>query len=198
MTDPIDELATRWQNAQDVDSTIQLCEALSAVRTTLVQQVADFAQVKFASNVPVLIAVARMYMRSNKHAEAQSVLVAAGKIAPRDGLVYRVLGEVLLRRGDADRAEKVFERAVQFGQTDEETKTWLERARVFKPTQGKAGSRAVAAEIARTAPLGPLATRGQDFDEDETAVRSPPSSAAPNKPAAEITVGSRRRIASIR
>ncbi len=178
MTDPIDELATRWQNAQDVDSTIQLCEALSAVRTTLVQQVADFAQVKFASNVPVLIAVARMYMRSNKHAEAQSVLVAAGKIAPRDGLVYRVLGEVLLRRGDADRAEKVFERAVQFGQGDEETKTWLERAHVFKPMQGKAGSRAVAAEIARTAPLGPNAARSgaRDFDEDETAVRAPPSS----------------------
>jgi predicted Zn-dependent protease len=183
MTDPIDDLAARWQTSQDVDSTIRLCDALSAVRTTLVQQVADFAQVKFASNVPVLVAVARMYMRSNKHAEAQSVLVAAGKIAPRDGLVYRVLGEVLLRRGDADRAEKVFERAVQFGLNDEETKTWLERARVFKPMQGKAGSRAVAAEIARTAPVAPdkAAPRNmRDFDEDETAVRSP---SVPHPPA---------------
>ena len=173
MSDPIDDLAVRWQASQDVDSTIQLCDALSAVRTTLVQQVADFAQVKFASNVPVLVAVARMYMRANKHAEAQSVLVAAGKIAPRDGLVYRVLGEVLLRRGDADRAEKVFERAQQFGQNDEETKTWLERSRVFKPMQGKAGSRAVAAEVARTAPVAPAQRSPNDFDEDETAVRSP-------------------------
>ncbi len=183
MTDPIDELAARWQTTQDVSSTIQLCDALSAVRTTLVQQVADFAQVKFSSNVPVLVAVARMYMRSNKHAEAQSVLVAAGKIAPRDGLVYRVLGEVLLRRGDADRAEKVFERAMQFGQNDEETKTWLERCRVFKPMQGKAGSRAVAAEIARTAPLvAPQVApaRPNDFDEDATAVRSPTSSPGHN------------------
>lgn len=176
--DPIDELEGRWKKSQDVDSTIQLCDALSAVRTTLVQQVADFAQVKFASNVPVLIAVSRMYMRANKLAEAQSVLVAAGKIAPRDGLVYRVLGEVLLRRGDADRAEKVFERAAQFGQNDEQTKTWLERSRVFKAMQSKAGSRAVAAEIARTAPLDPPkadSSNGHDFDEAETEIRMNPA-----------------------
>ncbi|HEY2368468.1 MAG TPA: hypothetical protein VGH87_18855, partial [Polyangiaceae bacterium] len=181
--DPIDDLEGRWKKSQDVDSTIQLCDALSAVRTTLVQQVADFAQVKFASNVPVLIAVSRMYMRANKLAEAQSVLVAAGKIAPRDGLVYRVLGEVLLRRGDADRAEKVFERAAQFGQNDEQTKTWLERSRVFKAMQAKAGSRAVAAEIARTAPLDPPAkadsSNGHDFDEAETEIRMQPAPSAP-------------------
>jgi predicted Zn-dependent protease len=183
--DPIEELEGRWKKSQDVDSTIQLCEALSAVRTTLVQQVADFAQVKFASNVPVLIAVSRMYMRSSKLAEAQSVLVAAGKIAPRDGLVYRVLGEVLLRRGDADRAEKVFERAAQFGQNDELTKTWLERSRVFKSMQTKAGSRAVAAEIARTAPLDSPkmdSGNGHDFDEAETEIRmqaAPPAPPAP-------------------
>jgi len=195
MTDRIDELAARWQSSQDVDSTIQLCDALSAVRTTLVQQVADFAQVKFSSNVPVLIAVARMYMRSNKHAEAQSVLVAAGKIAPRDGMVYRVLGEVLLRRGDADRAEKVFERALQFGLNDDETKTWLERARVFKPMQSKAGSRAVAAEIARTAPAAPAPPPqrpAHDYEEDETAVRIPP----PNAPIAAAYAGNNGGVAA--
>ncbi len=170
MTDSIDALEDRWKKSQDADTTIQLCEALSAQRTTLVQQVADFAQLKYASNVPVLVAVARMYMRTNKLAEAQSVLVAAGKIAPRDGLVYRTLGEVLLRRGDADRAEKVLERAMQFGLVDDATKTWIERARVFKPMQTKAGSRAVAAEIARAAPVEAVPAK-EEFEDVETEVR---------------------------
>ena len=182
MTDPIDALADRWKKSQDVDSTIELCDALSAVRTTLVQQVADFAQVKFASNVPVLVAVAGMYMRANKLAEAQSVLVAAGKVAPRDAMVYRLLGEVLLRRGDADRAEKVIERAVQFGAKDDQTKTWLERARVFKTMQAKAGSRAVAAEVARTSPLGPPDATSGEFEEAETEVRIQSSPATANGP----------------
>ncbi len=175
--DLLDELESRWKKSQDVDTTIQLCNALSATKTTLVQQVADFAQVKYASNVPVLVAVSRMYMRANKLAEAQGVLVAAGKIAPRDGLVYRVLGEVLLRRGDADRAEKVFERAMQFGQNDDQLRTWIERSRVFKAMQAKAGSRAVAAEVARAAPLErPLANLSSldssgEFEDAETEVR---------------------------
>ncbi len=186
--DPIDELAQRWKATQDAASTIHLCDALTSsgqVRTTLVQQVADFAQVKFASNVPVLLAVARMYMRSHKLAEAQSVLVAAGKIAPRDGLVYRVLGEVLIRRGDAERAEKVLERAVQFGQKDNETQTWLERTRVFKSMQAKAGVRAVAAEVARTAPLEMMpAPNLLDDHDEETATEVRIQSAPPpsNKP----------------
>ena len=190
MTDAIDELAERWRKAPDVDSTIQLCDALSVVRGTLVQQVADFAQAKFSSNVPVLIAVAGMYVRTNKLAEAQSVLVAAGKIAPRDPMVYRVLGEVLLRRGDAERAEKVLERAIQFGAQDEITKTWIERARVFKAMQAKAGSRAVAAEVARAAPIDAGTPRAEangsgEFEEAETEVRIPsvPSAPPPNGPA---------------
>jgi len=181
MTDSIDDLEDRWKKSQDVDTTIQLCEALSARRTTLVQQVADFAQLKYSSNVPVLVAVASMYMRTNKLAEAQSVLVAAGKVAPRDGVVYRTLGEVLLRRGDADRAEKVLERAIQFGLLDDATKTWIERARVFKPMQAKAGSRAVAAEIARAAPVEvpSSAPAKEEFEDVETEVRlqSVPASA---------------------
>src|SRR5581483_11279635 len=99
------------------------------------------------------------------------------------------------RRGDADRAEKVFERAAQFGQTDEQTKTWLERSRVFKAMQAKAGSRAVAAEIARTAPLeSPKAdagSNGHDFDEAETEVRMQPS--VPPPPAAPAIVAPKER-----
>lgn len=174
MTDSIDDLSQRWKRNPDAPSTIALCEALrGSVRTTLVQQVADFAQSKYGSNVPVLVAVARMYMNTHKLAEAQSVLVAAGKVAPRDGLVYRVLGEVLLRRGDAERAEKVLERALQFGLADGETKMWIERARVYKPMQTRAGARAVAAEVARTAPAEPRVMQ-DSFSDIETEVKDAP------------------------
>lgn len=177
MTESIDELAARWKKQPDAPTTIALCDALNgSVRTTLVQQVADFASAKLNSNVPVLIAVARMYMGSHKLSEAQSILVAAGKIAPREGIVYRVLGEVLLRRGDADRSEKVFERALQFGSDDSDTRMWLERAKVYRPIQAKAGARAVAAEVARTAPAAPPKTEArapmESFSDAETAIRN--------------------------
>lgn len=181
MTDSIDELSQRWKRNPDPGSTIALCEALrGSVRTTLVQQVADFASTKYATNVPVLVAVARMYMNTHKLAEAQSVLVAAGKIAPRDGMVYRVLGEVLLRRGDAERSEKVFERALQFGMADGDTKMWLERARVYKPMQTKAGARAVAAEVARSAPAEPARAQQESFSDIETEVKDLPRDVGPS------------------
>jgi Tfp pilus assembly protein PilF len=155
MSDNLDQLADRWKKNPDADTTIQLCGALrGSVRMTLVQQVGSLAVQKHASNVPVLLAVAKMYMMTQRLAEAQSVLVAAGKISPREGMIYRTLGEILLRRGDAARAEKVFERAVSFGADNDETRMWLERTRVYKAMQAKAGSRAVASEVARTVPLG--------------------------------------------
>src|SRR5690606_38096532 len=66
-------------------------------------------------DVGALLAAARMYADADRLDDAQSVLVAAGRLAPREGEVYRWLGEVLLRRGDVERAERVLEKAVQFG-----------------------------------------------------------------------------------
>ncbi len=152
MPDPIDALSHRWKQNPDAPSTIALCEALRGTsRPTLVQQVGELATQKHGGQVPVLIAVARMYLDAQRLSDAQAVLVTAGKVAPRDGIVYRWLGEVLLRRGDAERAEKVLERAAQLGSQDPDTGLWLERARVFKVVQAKAGSRAVAMEIAAAA-----------------------------------------------
>jgi len=149
MAEPIDELVQRWKQSPSPAATIALCDALRATpRGPLVQQVGEFATQRHATDVGVLISVARMYMESHRLGDAQAVLVAAGKQAPRDGLIYRWLGEVLLRRGDAERAEKVLERALQLGARDPEAQLWLERARVFRPMQAKAGTRAVAAEVA--------------------------------------------------
>jgi tetratricopeptide (TPR) repeat protein len=149
---PIDELVQRWKQNPSPAATVALCDALRAApRAPLIQQVGEIATQRHAGDVGVLVSVARMYMEASRFGDAQAVLVAAGKRAPRDGAVYRWLGEVLLRRGDAERAEKVIERAIQLGAKDPDVQLWLERARVFRPMQAKAGPRAVAEEVAQTA-----------------------------------------------
>jgi predicted Zn-dependent protease len=165
MPDPIEELIHRWKQNPSPGSTIALCDALRASpRGPLVQQVGEFATQRHARDVSVLVSVARMYMEARRFADAQAVLVAAGKQAPRDGAIYRWLGEVLLRRGDADRAEKVLERAVQLGERGSDADLWLERARTFRPMQARAGARVVAAEVAHI-----VDRAASDSGEDTTA-----------------------------
>src|SRR5258708_15482132 len=152
MADPIDELVQRWKQNPSPATTVALCDALRvSPRGPLVQQVGEFATQRHSNDVKVLVSVARMYMETSRFADAQTVLVAAGKLAPRDGKVYRWLGEVLLRRGDADRAEKVLTRAIQLGAGDPDVKVWMERARSYRPMQASAGGGAVAAEVAQAA-----------------------------------------------
>lgn len=162
MADPIDDLVQRWKHNPSAATTIALCEALrDNPRKALVTEVGGSAAQQHAGNVTVLVSVARMYIQVEALAEAQNLLVAAGRHAPRDTRVYRWLGEVLLRRGDATRAEKVLERAVQLGTGIQpgklgasdlaEAKLWLERSRVFRPMQASAGEFTVAAEVIQTA-----------------------------------------------
>jgi tetratricopeptide (TPR) repeat protein len=179
MADPIDELVQRWKQNPSAGATIALCEALrGSARGALVVQVGELATQRHSSDVSVMLAVARMYLHSNKLGEAQSTLVTAGKLAPREGAVYRWLGETLLRRGDAERAEKVLERAIQLGAKDAEARLWLERARVFRPMQQKAGTRAVAAEVAHVAQaqsgLPPARAPMDSFTDTTTVVRDMP------------------------
>jgi hypothetical protein len=151
MDETIDVLVSRWRDNPTPTMTVALCDALRGSSSDLVVQVGQYAAQRHAADVSVLLSVARMYLDSSRFADAQNVLVTAGKQAPRDGDIYRWLGETLLRRGDADRAEKVLQRAIQLGADGPDARVWLERARVFRPMQAKAGTRAVAAEVAHTA-----------------------------------------------
>jgi tetratricopeptide (TPR) repeat protein len=162
MADPIDELVQRWKRNPSAATTVALCEALrDNPRRALVNEVGGLAAQRHASDVTVLVSVAQMYIQADLLAEAQNLLVAAGRGAPRDTRVYRWLGEVLLRKGDATRAEKVLERAVQLGTGSvpgtagaedlAEARLWLERSRVFRPMQASAGEFTVAAEVVQTA-----------------------------------------------
>lgn len=136
------------------------------------------------ADVGGLIASARKFMDVGRLDDAQAALLAAGRVQPRDGEIYRWLGEVLLRRGDAERAEKVLEKAVQFGSKTSAIPV-LEEARGLIPTQHAAGEGAVSELVAQsrasrgigrsdvTGPLAgyrPLAPESEG--EIETAIRS--------------------------
>src|SRR6476659_7181771 len=125
----IDDLYARWQRNPDAGVTVALCDALrGGGRPDLVEVVGSRAR---QLDVKAMLAAARMYLDFGRLDDAQSLLVAAGRLAPHDGDVYRWLGEVLLRRGDAERAEKVLERALQFGAKDADAGAWLDRARAL-------------------------------------------------------------------
>lgn len=150
MPESIDDLYEKWQRNPDVSRTVMLCEALrGSQRQDLVEIVGSYASRQL--DVNALTAAARMYTDTGRLDDAQQVLIAAGRLAPRDGDVYRYLGEVLLRRGDAERAEKVLERAMHFGAKDGSAGLWLDRARALLPTQQSSGMMAVAQEIAKAA-----------------------------------------------
>ncbi len=178
--DPIDVLVQRWQRDPNASTTVALCDALrDSPRVPLVEQVGELAAQRYPNDVAVLLSVARMYIESSRFAEAQNVLVAAGKQSPRDPHVYRWLGETLLRKGDAERAHKVFERAIQLGARDAETRLWYERAVGFRPLQASAGNAAVAAELAHS----PEGARPRLDSEGPTTIerRPPPAThAAPS------------------
>ena len=162
LSDSIEDLAQRWKHNPDASGAVVLCDMLRQSgptrRAALVDEVGKLATSKHAGDARVLLAVAKLYVEAQRLSDAQAALITAGRIAPRDAVVYRWLGEVLLRRGDAERAEKVLDRARQLGASDPETALWLDRAKVFKPVQAKAGARAVAVEVAQTAvhPITPL------------------------------------------
>lgn len=173
MADSFEVLLGRWKVQRDAATTLALCDALRITsRPEVLDAVGEHVRLHLSSNVAALLATARLFLEYDRLAEAQTALVAAGKAAPRDAAVYRWLGEVLLRRGDAERAEKVFERALGFGAKDAKTQEWLDRCRALRGTQAAKGTRAVAAEIAKRYPLvraaapGPLT--GEEEDDGET------------------------------
>jgi predicted Zn-dependent protease len=181
MPDPIDELAQRWKRNPSAATTLALCDALrDHPRRPLVEQVGKVAEQRHAKDLDVQVSVARMYIESARLSSAQAVLVAAGKLAPRDARVYRWLGEVLLRRGDAERAEKVLRRAIQLGFREPEAELWLERARVFLPIQATAGQAAVAAEIANTGTGEPNGSAPDIVTESELEIVAESRLAAPS------------------
>src|SRR5215207_9414292 len=102
----LEELLNSWRSNPDADATIAVCSYLgSSKRDELIREVGASAETWHAADGNVMLAVGRMYLEAGMLQDAQTGLVAAGKADPRDARAFRYLGEVLLRRGDALRAD---------------------------------------------------------------------------------------------
>ncbi|MES1186083.1 MAG: hypothetical protein ABUL60_19885 [Myxococcales bacterium] len=149
----LEELLKSWRSNPDADATVAVCSFLgSSKRDDLIREVGASAETWHAGDAAVMLAVGRMYLEGNMLQEAQTALVAAGKANASDPRPFRFLGEVLLRRGDALRADKVLARALQLGAASDEVELWHERAVLYSALQKRVGPEAVAAEVARSMP----------------------------------------------
>lgn len=134
---------------------------------------------RWASDPRVLVGLGRVQLQVGKLGDAQQTLVAAGRADPNAREPYRYLGEVLLRRGDAARAERMLEKAVEIERRepvagDESAQEWLQRARGLKSLQDAQGEGAVAAEVASQ-----LAARRASVPPPSRSLR-PPAAAQPD------------------
>jgi hypothetical protein len=198
----LDELLAAWRANPDSDSTVALATYLGVSgREELIREVGSNAETWHQADCAVMLAVGRMYLDAGLLPEAQAALVAAGKADARDGRAFRYLGEVLLRRGDATRAEKVLARAVQLGVGDSETRLWHERSVVYVALQKRVGPQAVATEVERTLPrkisIPPptfgAGTGSYPGEEEETNPRAPPRSLTAPTPAVSAEGNTGRR-----
>jgi tetratricopeptide (TPR) repeat protein len=176
MAESVDALFARWRQNGDVQTTIALCEAVTdAPRADIGRSVGPIVKAKFGAHAGALVAAGRMQLALGDLEDAQDMFVRAGKVAPKDGDIYRFLGETLLRKGDAERAAKVLERAVSFGAKSGDADLWLERARGLFSIQKSNGASAVAAEVARAGLAKPVTRpmRAQllSASDDETLIR---------------------------
>jgi tetratricopeptide (TPR) repeat protein len=152
----LDDLLGAWRSNPDADSTVALCAyAGGSGHDDLVREIGTTAETWHARDASVMLSVGRMYLDAGFLPEAQAALVAAGKVDPTSPKPFRFLGEVLLRRGDAIRAEKVLARAMQLGMDDAECRHWHDRASFYMALQKRVGAPAVATEVAKALPKAP-------------------------------------------
>lgn len=187
----LDQLLAAWRSNPDADSTVALCAYAGASgQEALLREIGRSAETWHARDAAVMIAVGRMYLDAGLLPEAQAALVIAGKADANSPQPFRFLGEVLLRRGDAIRAEKVLARAMQLGLSDAETRHWHDRSSFYMALQKRIGAPAVAAEVAKALPKAlsiPVpAMRPQPFSSEE--ITNPGGGAVtPFEPSDEIS-----------
>src|SRR6187551_189628 len=162
----LEDLLATWRNNPSADATLQICGRLGvAQRAEWVREVGAVAETWHQKNRPVMLAVGRMYLDAGLLDEAQTAFVSASKADSLAPEPFRWLGEVLLRRGDAIRAEKVLGRALELGEATRVTFELRDRAHNLAQLQERSGSQSVAAEVARALPTQAIAVGGGVFME---------------------------------
>jgi len=158
--DPIVARIRAWARRPTAEDTLALIEELRrnpGLRGQHVEGLARAVTQRHAGDPRILVGIGRLQLAVGKLSDAQQTLVTAGRADPNARDPYRYLGEVLLRRGDATRAERMLEKAVEIerlnpgvaaADADESSSDWLQRARTLKTVQDAQGEGAVAAEVA--------------------------------------------------
>lgn len=148
-------------------------EAGSTQKDLLAQAGRD-AMERFPADAEVHVAVGRMYLLAEELPDAEHALRLAANLAPRDPHALRLLGEVLLRLGDAPAAHTALSSAVANGMNDPWTKTWVARALDYADLLTDLGPEGIARDVRQV-----LGRPGQG-PPDEERRSNVPLSAEPN------------------
>ncbi|MGC4089721.1 MAG: hypothetical protein QM756_17905 [Polyangiaceae bacterium] len=171
----LEDLLATWRNNPSADATLQICGRLAASqRTDWVREVGASAETWHQRDTRVMQAVGRMYLDCAMLEEAQAAFVAASKADALAPQPLRFLGEVLLRRGDAIRAEKILARSLELGESTRATFDLRDRAHDLAQLQRRSGSQSVAAEVARALPAQAIAVGAGGFMEAKSRPSRPP------------------------
>jgi len=150
---------------RDLLATGRAAEALEVVRTALSAKPDDGS---------LLLVEGRAWLSDGDLIRAQAALLKAARSSPKEKQAFRWLGEVLLKRGDPDRAAKVLERATALDPHDREIQQLRSRAQRLARIATDAGDEHEEAPTIVGARALPEAERFEDatttvddIDEDE-------------------------------
>jgi hypothetical protein len=154
MADDLSATLAAWQATPTSETAIELCRAIAAGVADSVGHRARLAEVgplliaSHAADGEVMLALGALYLRGGELFLADAVLKRVLAATPDDPRVWRLLGEVFLRAGNARDAVTAFDGAAARGMTDAATAAWRERSQSYVAMQDAQGSNAVAASIA--------------------------------------------------
>ena len=150
----LNELIASWRSNPSAELTIRVCGELAvAGREDWLEEVAASAETWHADDAPVMIAVGRMHLEASRFEAAQAALLLATDADPADAEGFRLLGEALLRQGDAAAAHAALAHAMALGAGDASTRSLRDRAKVLILVQRTSGAERVRAEVARSHPV---------------------------------------------
>ncbi|HEY4121137.1 MAG TPA: hypothetical protein VGM56_24905 [Byssovorax sp.] len=176
------ELLAAWRAIPDLDRSLALCRALAADPGSsharpILAEVAPQISTRMPNEVSLQLALGRVCIDCGDMFLADAVLKRVLQAAGSDARVWRMLGEVFLRAGNARDADTAFEGAIARGASDDDTLRWREKAKSTRQLQDAGGHGLVAAEVARwlTAPE-PMEAPDEGPSSQMTIVREPNAS----------------------
>ena len=147
-----------WRRAPSSATTIALCDELRssayALSAAQVDTLAAHVERRFRGDPRVLLALGRLQIACGALVEAEATFLQAARQAPWASGPTLMLGETLLRRGDADGAIRFFERARELARgtadtlpLDGDPDAWLAFARELASLQRSRGEGAVVGAV---------------------------------------------------